>query len=86
MRVKVISRLGDAPVVMDAAVVLVENQFGEPISVACSNTDGVFWLAHCKDKNFNDVLRMLGIDKTIIAADVRGASLPAGAKLLTPLM
>lgn len=83
MRVKILASVGQPPIILDAAVVLVENQFGEPISVACEGgAEGIYWLAHTKDPDFQQILRSLGIASTVIVDSMSAPKLPQGARLI----
>lgn len=71
MRLKAYTRLGDPnPIVADVTVVVVEDAEGVPIAVACEIADGAIEACTAKDPEFNRTLRVLGIDKLVIAESI----------------
>ena len=85
MLVKVIRKLGEAPVVyQDASLVIVEDAHGNPILVGCDlGVGGAIEVSHVKDPQHNRVLRALGIDKTVVCDTKELAKPPDGSRLLT---
>ncbi len=87
MRVTLVRRPGEAPVVIEAAMVLVEDHLGTPISVAHEQgraPSSAYVVAHAHDKNFNAILRQLGLDKTVVCDDLVLPPPPSGATLWRP--
>lgn len=72
------------PLVLNGvACVVVRQNNTTPIMVAAEVGDGnTQQIAHCKDKNFNHVLRQLGIHQTVICDTLELVKPPAGAKLV----
>lgn len=75
MVIKILQKGGREPLVIDdATLVVVEDNNGNPVSVACAaglpGRLGTFEVAHLKDPNFNDTLRRLGIHKVVIGHDI----------------
>lgn len=84
MKVLSYRRFGEPPQVIDAQVVIVQAENGDPIVLACEQNDPrVIVTAHVKDKDFNRLLRALGLDKTVICDEMEAAPPPAGARLLS---
>lgn len=67
MRLKAFKNFGDTPIVHDVSVVVIENDDGKPIAVACNVGPGMDTVAHAGDPEFNRILHTLGFDKVIIA-------------------
>jgi hypothetical protein len=72
------------PLVLDGvAAVVVRQNNTTPIMVAAEVGDGRSQeVAHCKDKNFNHVLRQLGINQMVICDTLTLAKPPPGARLV----
>lgn len=67
MRIKAFAHIGDpAPLVKEAAVVIIEDGGGTPLAVA-SEYGGGYFICHCNDPEFNQALRVLGINRLVIA-------------------
>jgi len=69
MRVRLLQSIRDPqPLVREASVVVIEDDFGNPLIVGSDFTlPGSYQIADVRDENFNDILRALGIDKVVIA-------------------
>lgn len=72
------------PLVLDGvAAVIVRQNNTTPIMVAAEVGDGrTQHVAHCRDRDFNHVLRQLGIHQTVICDELVLAKPPSGAKLV----
>jgi len=71
MLIKILRKGGREPVIIDdATLMIVEDAKGNPVSLACEyglpGRLGTFEVSHCKDPEFNELLKRLGIDKTVI--------------------
>ena len=70
--VEVIESIGKPPLRIPASQVVVRMQDGTPVSVAAlfgSSTSVM--VSHCEDASFNDNLRKLGINETVISTKVQ---------------
>lgn len=84
LTVKVFAGLGQPPLTLPASLVIIEDEFGNPISVACTLDSQQAVVAKAGDKDFGRVLQSLGLDRTVIDSPLPAAPKPpAGAKLLT---
>lgn len=70
--VEVIESIGKPPLRIPASQVVVRMRDGTPVSVAAlfGSATSVM-VSHCEDANFNDNLRKLGINETIISTKVQ---------------
>ena len=70
--VEVIESIGKPPLRIPASQVVVRMQDGTPVSVAAlfGSATSVM-VSHCEDTNFNDNLRKLGINETVISTKVQ---------------
>lgn len=71
MLVKILHKGGREPLIIDdATLMIVEDANGNPVSLACEyglpGRLGTFEVSHCKDPEFNELLRRLGIHKTVL--------------------
>lgn len=66
MRLKAYERLGGEPIVRDVSVVVIEDDAGQPIGVACNIGNGMTTVSHAGDPEFNRILHTLGINRTVI--------------------
>ena len=74
---------GGEPLVLEATLVIVRWPDGTPMCVAGAyGPDGVVRASHCKDKDFNETLRKLGIDRTVICDELVLPPPPTGARLI----
>ena len=70
--VEVLESIGKPPLRIPASQVVVRMQDNTPVSVAAlfgSSTSVM--VSHCEDANFNDNLRKLGINETVISTKVQ---------------
>lgn len=84
MRIKIIEKLGGGVREIEGVVAIVEDVHGNPIQIACELQPGVYDLANIKQdgRQFNNMLRALGIDKVVVAEKLAADSPPDGSKLL----
>lgn len=85
LKVKCIRTLGkEALIADDASVVIVEDDFGNPIAVVARIQPLVYTIATADDPEFNRILEGLGIDKLVINEKIDfNMPLPSGnVKLL----
>lgn len=83
MRVKIISQLGQAPIVLDASVVIVEDDVGNPVMIGSDyGPPNTFVVAHIKDAGFNRICKALGIDRTAFVDTIEMPKPPAEARLI----
>lgn len=67
MRLKAFRKIGDPePIIADVSVVIVEDDNGVPVAVACEVGPGAICTAHARDEEFNRILKTLGIDRLVI--------------------
>lgn len=87
MRVTIIRRAGEAPLTIEAAVVVVEDHNGTPLSVAYAQgrpPTMAHIVAHARDREFSQVLQQLGLNKTVVCEELSLPGPPAGAQLWRP--
>jgi len=83
MKLKIISQVGEPPLVIDAAMVICENAAGTPVMVAGHyGPEGTIRASHAKDEDFNETLRKLGVDMVVFCDTVRLPPPPPGARLI----
>lgn len=65
--VEVVQSIGKPPIRLEASQVVVRMPDGTPISLAAlyGSQESVM-VSHCEDKSFNDNLRKLGINETVV--------------------
>lgn len=79
MQLKAYTRLGGETIVSDdVTYVYVEDQQGNPLIIACELADGMYDVSKVGDSDFEDVLRALGVAKTVVVGTVGGP--PAGPR------
>jgi len=68
MRIEIIpDGIGSEPIVLDASQVVVRGSNGDPVQIAAENgPEGVLLLSNVDDDDFNDALRIIGLDITMI--------------------
>lgn len=72
MRIKLFRKNGDPEIVDDATLLVVEDDRGTPVSIACDlGIAGAFEVACIDNRNFSDVLKKYGIDRTVVRVDAR---------------
>lgn len=83
MIVEIIPAVGQQPIVLVAAQVVVRNEDGTPVAAAATyGPDDTIAVTHVKDKDFNQMLRNLGVNMTVIVDTLQLPKPPAGARLL----
>lgn len=71
MRIKVRSGNGRVHQIEDVQLLVVEDSKGNPVSVACYTGPAEnFIVSTIADPDFNNILRQLGINKTVFRVDV----------------
>lgn len=70
--VEVINGIGKAPVRLEASQVVIRMPNGTPVSIAAlyGGPSSVL-VSHCQDPSFNDNLRKLGINDTVVVDTMR---------------
>jgi hypothetical protein len=68
MRVEIIpDGIGSEPIVLDASQVVIRGSNGDPVQIAAENgPEGVLLLSNVDDSDFNETLRAIGLDITMI--------------------
>ena len=85
MRLKILPKgIGGAePLVLEATLVLVELDDGTPIMVSGEyGPEGAVRSAHAGDKDFNQTLHALGINRTVICDTIALPPPPPGARII----
>lgn len=79
MRLKALRGLGDkSPLLRDGMrMVVLEDNAGVPLAVACELVDGEVFISRATDEDFNRVLDRLGFNKFVIVDDVTNKLRPA---------
>ena len=72
MRIEIIPNgIGSEPIVLDATQVVVRGDNGDPVQIAAEHgPEGVLLLSNVYDENFNESLRKIGLDITVICKDL----------------
>jgi hypothetical protein len=70
--VEIIQQLGKPPVRLSASQVVVRMPDGTPVSVAAlyGSSESVL-VSHCSDPNFQQNIKKLGVNETIIVTDLK---------------
>ena len=70
--VEIIQSIGKPPLCVEASQLVVRLQDGTPISLAAlyGSKDSVL-VSHCDDSTFNDNLRKLGINETVVSSELK---------------
>ncbi len=83
MRVKILQGIGKAPILLNATLVVCENNQGTPVMVAGDyGPEGTIRASHCKDEDFNDTLKKLGLTQVVLCDTIVLPPPPPGAKLI----
>lgn len=69
MRVETQRNLSDVRII-EASRVLVADRFGNPLMVAVETSPDIIYVKHVREKGFKEMLQILGIDRTVIVADL----------------
>ncbi len=72
MRLEIIPNgIGSEPIILDATQVVVRGENGDPVQVAAEHgPDGVLLLSNVYDDDFNQSLRTIGLDITVICKEL----------------
>lgn len=83
MRIKLIPRIGGSPIVLDVSQFIVVNDQGTPISVgAVYGPDGADAVSCIGCDDFQRILRVLGVNTTVVVDKLVMPKPQAGAKLI----
>mgnify|MGYP006295822085 CR=1 len=70
--VEIINGIGKSPIKIEASQVVVRMPNGTPVSIAALyGGPASVLVSHCEDPNFNNNLKKLGINETIVVSNVR---------------
>ena len=72
MRIGIIPNgIGSEPIILDATQVVVRGGNGDPVQIAAEHgPEGVLLLSNVYDTDFNESLRAIGLDITVICKDL----------------
>ncbi len=59
------------PVVLEVTRVVVEDRYGNPLVAAVEYDDGTYFYGKLGDADFEPLLRMMGINKTVVITDLQ---------------
>jgi hypothetical protein len=65
MRIEAHDHLGN-PIKTTVTRVVIYDDFNHPVSVAVKHREGWLYVGHCRDPEFFDFLKLLGIEQTFI--------------------
>lgn len=65
MKLAIHNHLG-SPQIIEATRIVVLDKFDNPVSVSMEIEDGLIITSHIEDPNFHNILRDLGINKTVM--------------------
>lgn len=82
MRVRLLERLGGKLSTHEASVVLVEDQHGQVIQIACEFAPGVYDLYDINHPQFERALRALGIDQLVFVEQLHSPTPAENSQLL----
>lgn len=84
LTVKCARKLGQEPtVIKDASVVIVEDEFENPVAVIVHIQQGVCTVVTPDDPDFNRILSGLGVDKLVINEQLALKQEQQGSKLIS---
>lgn len=75
MRIEAHNKLGQ-PISAEVTRVVIYNDFNQPVAVAVKIEHGWIYTAHCKDPEFFDFLKAMGIDATYVVETLNTKDLP----------
>ncbi len=75
MRIELLDGVGN-PLVLPATRVVVYDDYDNPIALVVKHRQGFIYAGHVRDKEFQDYLHILGIDKTVIVNELDPKKLP----------
>lgn len=72
MRIEIIPNgIGSEPIILNATQIVVRGSNGDPVQIAAEHgPEGVLLLSNVYDKDFNESLRKIGLDITVICKDL----------------
>ena len=72
MRIEIIPNgIGSEPIILDATQVVVRGDNGDPVQIAAEHgPEGVLLQSNVYDADFNESLRTIGLDITVICKDL----------------
>lgn len=72
MRLEIIPNgIGSEPIILDATQIVVRGENGDPVQIAAEQgPEGVLLLSNVYDKDFNQSLRTIGLDITVICKEL----------------
>jgi len=85
VRVTIVPRIGggEPPLVLEVGLVICQHSDGTPFMVAGDyGPEGTHRASHALDRDFNQTLRKLGIDRTVFCDELLLPPPPPGAKLI----
>ena len=82
MRVKILESVGGSVLELDAALVIVEDAAGNPINVACECNGGYTCETADNTERFNRILKVLGLDRSVVCDSIKTATPPKGSSKL----
>ena len=82
LRAVVIGKLGTRPAVVKGNTVIVEDSLGNPLAAIVETSERMNLVVTVKDKDFNNVLRGLGINKVVVEDPMPLEPPPSGARRL----
>jgi len=84
LKAKAIRQVGAAPQVIEGTSVIVEDALGNPLAVIVETSERMNLVVTVNDKDFNNVLTRLGLNKIVVNTEMDLDSPPAGAQRLDP--
>lgn len=66
MRVEIITRLGEPPIVLNAGQIVVYDCYDNPLMVGVEYCQDQVFVSHAADDDFNLTLKNLNIPKTVV--------------------
>lgn len=83
MIIELIARVGDPPIRLHVAEFIVRQENGTPIAVGADyGPDGSQAISMVGNKDFNKMLRLLGITETVVVSTLKMPQPPPGARLV----
>lgn len=72
MRLEILPKgIGSTPIILEATQVVVKGDNGDPVQIAAEQgLPGVLLLSNVDDDDFNEALRQIGYDITVICKDI----------------
>jgi hypothetical protein len=79
---KVLQQIGREVVVAQGRMVVVEDEFGNPLVVVLQTSPRMTTILSCRDADFNTMLRQLGLDRIVVDSPLQLPGPPQGARKL----